>query len=56
MALYQESVIKKYLANIDKTQISQAYQKFRTHYSSERIEKIKQLKEEQYQAHGHRQD
>ncbi len=49
MALYQESVIKKYLANIDKTQISQAYQKFRTHYSSERIEKIKQLKEEQYQ-------
>ncbi|MCD4773864.1 MAG: hypothetical protein K8R41_10830, partial [Bacteroidales bacterium] len=49
MAIFQKSVIKKHLNNLDKDQVEKAYQKFRENYSPAKIEKIKQLKEEEYQ-------
>ncbi len=49
MAIFQKSVIKKRLNSLDKEQVEKAYQKFRDNYNSAKIEKIKQLKEEEYQ-------
>ncbi len=50
MALYQKSVVNKYLSNIDDTIVKEKYQAFKDHYSnSERIQNIIQSKEEQYQ-------
>jgi hypothetical protein len=49
MAIFQKSVIKKHLNNLDKEQVEKAFQKFRDNYSPAKIEKIKQLKEEEYQ-------
>jgi len=50
MSLFQKSVISKYLSNQDQEELSTAYKRFQKFYSdSERIENIKQLKEENYQ-------
>ncbi|MCD4680802.1 MAG: N-6 DNA methylase [Bacteroidales bacterium] len=49
MAIFQKSVIKKHLISLDKEQVENAYLKFKENYSSAKIEKIKQLKEEEYQ-------
>ena len=49
MAIFQKSVIQKHLNNLDKELVEKAYQKFRENYSPAKIEKIKQLKEEEYQ-------
>ena len=49
MAIFQKSVIKKHLNGLDKEQVEKAYHKFRENYSPAKIEKIKQLKEEEYQ-------
>ena len=49
MPIFQKSVIKKYLSNLDKEQVENAYQKFRENYSPRKIEEIKNLKEEEYQ-------
>ena len=49
MSIFQKSVINKHLKNLDKNQVEEAYQKFRNNYSPAKIEKIKQLKEEEYQ-------
>ena len=50
MSLFQKSVINKYLSNQDQEELSTAYKRFKKFYSdSERIENIKQLKEENYQ-------
>ncbi|MBF0209013.1 MAG: N-6 DNA methylase, partial [Oligoflexia bacterium] len=49
MSIFQKSVIKTYLAGIDKDQLENAYQIFKKNYSSEKIELIKKLKEEEYQ-------
>ena len=49
MTIFQKSVINKHLKNLDKAQVEKAYLKFRTNYSPAKIEKIKQLKEEEYQ-------
>ncbi len=50
MALFQKSVINKYLSNQDKEELLTAYQKFKKFCGdSERLENIKQLKEENYQ-------
>ncbi len=49
MTIFQKSVIKRHLDNLDKEQVEKAYQKFIENYSPARIEKIKQLKEEEYQ-------
>ena len=49
MAIFQKSVIQKHLNNLDKNQVETAFQKFRENYSPAKIEKIKQLKEEEYQ-------
>ena len=46
MALFQKSVIKKHLNNLDKEQVEKAYQKIRENYSPAKIEKIKQIKKE----------
>ena len=49
MPIFQKSVIKKYLSNLDKEQVENAYQIFRKNYSPRKIEEIKNLKEEEYQ-------
>lgn len=49
MAIFQKSVTNKHLINLDKDQVGVAYQKFRDNYSPAKIEKVKQLKEEEYQ-------
>ena len=49
MPIFQKSVIKKYLSNLEKGQVENAYQIFRKNYSPTKIEEIKNLKEEEYQ-------
>lgn len=49
MSIFQKSVINKHLKNLDQNQVEAAYQKFKNNYSPAKIEKIKQLKEEEYQ-------
>jgi hypothetical protein len=41
MSIFQKSVIKKHLNNLDKDQVEKAYQKFRENYNPAKIEKIK---------------
>ena len=47
--MFQKSVINKYLSSINKDQIETSYQTFKTKYTSAKIEKIKRMKEEEYQ-------
>ncbi len=49
MGIFQKSVIQKYLNNLDKELVEKAFQQFRESYSPAKIEKIKLLKEEEYQ-------
>jgi len=50
MEIFQRSVIKKHLKNLDKETVTQAFKIFTKFYrNKERIENIKQLKEENYQ-------
>lgn len=49
MAIFQKSVIKKHLNNLDKAQVEKAFLKFRENYTPAKIEHIKKLKEEEYQ-------
>ena len=49
MSIFQKSVINKHLKNFDKNQVETAYKKFKDNYKLAKIEKIKQLKEEEYQ-------
>ena len=49
MPIFQKSVIKKHLNNLDKEQVEKAYLKFKSNYNSAKIEQIKTLKEEEYQ-------
>ncbi len=49
MSIFQKSVINKHLKNLDQNQVEKAYQKFKENYSPAKIEKIKKLKEEEYQ-------
>jgi len=50
MEIFQRSVIKKHQKNLDKEEISNAFQIFKKFYrNAKRIENIKQLKEENYQ-------
>ncbi len=50
MALFQTSVVNKYLSSLNSSLLQQAFQKFKQFYGDkERIENIKQLKEENYQ-------
>ena len=49
MSIFQKSVINKYLASIDQDQIETSYQAFKSKYTSAKIEKIKRMKEEEYQ-------
>ena len=50
MAFFQNSVINKYIQNLDKQTLQNAYAKFRTHFHNATIqENIRGSKEEQYQ-------
>lgn len=50
MSIFQKSVVQKYLKNLDPDKVSKAYIKFQEFYGdSDRIENIRQLKEENYQ-------
>jgi REP element-mobilizing transposase RayT/type I restriction-modification system DNA methylase subunit len=49
MGIFQKSVIKKHLNNLDKEQVEKAHLKFISNYNPAKIEQIKTLKEEEYQ-------
>jgi hypothetical protein len=49
MSIFQKSVIKKHLATIDKNIIDTAFNNFKQNYNDNKIQKIKLLKEEEYQ-------
>ena len=49
MGIFQKSVIQKCLSTLDKELVEKAFQQFRGNYSPAKIEKIKLLKEEEYQ-------
>jgi len=49
MAIFQKSVVEKFLSNLDDSVIDSAYERFQEVYSASRINEIKTLKEEQYQ-------
>jgi hypothetical protein len=49
MTIFQKSVINKYLNNLDQNLIETSYQAFKDNYTSAKIDKIKRMKEEEYQ-------
>jgi len=49
MSIFQKSIIKKHLTNLDDNLVEESYKIFRMNFSHSKIEKIKQLKEEEYQ-------
>ncbi len=49
MAIFQESIVQKYLSTIDNVSVDLAYRKYQEVYGSQKIENIKKAKEEQYQ-------
>ena len=49
MPIFQKSVIKKHLENLDQKKVEKAFQTFRLNYNPAKIEQIKTLKEEEYQ-------
>jgi len=49
MSLFQKSVIEKHLSELNKEIIETAFSRFKINYSLAKIEKIKLLKEEEYQ-------
>ncbi len=51
MALFQKSVLNKYLKTLDDTKVQTAYQQFKASFQTEeRIKIIRSMKEEEYQA------
>ena len=49
MAIFQKSVVEKFLSELEESVIDSAYSRFKEVYSVSRISEIKTLKEEQYQ-------
>jgi type I restriction-modification system DNA methylase subunit len=49
MQIFQKSVIKKHLKNLDQEKVEKAFQIFKQNYNPAKIEQIKTLKEEEYQ-------
>jgi len=49
MPIFQKSVLKKHLNNLDREKVENAYLKFRENYNPSKIKQIKTLKEEEYQ-------
>jgi len=49
MAIFQKSVLNKYLKQLDNNAVELAYAKFKENYSAAKIQKIIGLKEEEYQ-------
>lgn len=49
MSIFQKSIVDKYLATLDSDLIDNAYQSYKEVYSEQKIKRIKNLKEEQYQ-------
>jgi len=49
MSIFQKSVLNKHINNLDKEKVEKAFLQFKKNYSLDKIEKIKLLKEEEYQ-------
>ena len=49
MAIFQESIVQKYLNKIDTLSVDLAYRKYLEVYGTQKIDNIKKAKEEQYQ-------
>lgn len=50
MPIFQKSIVDKYLKTLDDGIIDRAYESYKEVYSSQKIKRIKKLKEEQYQS------
>jgi len=46
MPIFQKSVIQQYLANLEQSQLDDAFKIFKHNYSVDKIQQIKMLKEE----------
>ena len=49
MPIFQKSIVDKYVATIDVDAIDKAFESYKHIYSAQKIQRIKKLKEEQYQ-------
>lgn len=49
MPIFQNSIVEKFLNDLEESVIDSAFERFKVVYSSRRIHEIKKLKEEQYQ-------
>ena len=49
MPIFQNSIVEKFLNDLEESVIDSAFERFKEVYSSRRIHEIKKLKEEQYQ-------
>ena len=49
MPIFQKSIVDKYVATIDVDVIDKAFESYKHIYSTQKIQRIKKLKEEQYQ-------
>jgi tRNA1(Val) A37 N6-methylase TrmN6 len=49
MAIFQNSVVERFLDNLESSVVDSAYARYKEVYSAKRIHEIKKLKEEQYQ-------
>ena len=49
MSIFQKSVINKYLKNLDKAKLDKAFGNYKDTFTSEKIEIIRSVKEEEYQ-------
>ena len=47
MPIFQKSVLKKHLKNLDQEEVEKAFQTFRLNYRSAKIDQIKTLKEKE---------
>ena len=49
MSIFQKSIVEKYLKTLDEDVLEKAYDSYKEVYSAQKIQRIKKLKEEQYQ-------
>ena len=49
MPIFQKSIVDKYIETLDVDVIDNAYESYKRVYSAQKIQRIKKLKEEQYQ-------
>ncbi len=49
MPIFNKAIVNQYLANFNKEELDKSFKKFNDNFNYKKIEKIKKLKEEEYQ-------